>query len=231
MHLKRICLHVAPWDDPALFAGRGRHWPSRRCGAVQKDGAVAEISRSSAVLGAPMWGGEVASWTSKMPAFPTWVPARVFGRAFLPTGFETPDDDQRVVSSKRRRLGETVVLLCRGRQGQPATGHRTRQLCGDGQEVGMPETFTKWDGAEHLGTKEDARLYLEASAEEDPGDGSLISAALNDIARARNKSLLARDAGMSREGLHKALSENGNPSFATVMRITRALGMQLRFTV
>ena len=95
----------------------------------------------------------------------------------------------------------------------------------------MPETFTKWDASEHLNTKEDVRLYLEACAEEDPGDGSLIRAALNDIARAQNMSLLARDVGMSREGLYKALSENGNPSFATVMRITRALGMQLRITV
>ena len=95
----------------------------------------------------------------------------------------------------------------------------------------MPETFTKWDAAEHLRTKEDVRLYLEACAEEDPGDGSLIRAALNDIARAQNMSLLARDVGMSREGLYKALSENGNPSFAAVMRITRALGMQLRITV
>lgn len=95
----------------------------------------------------------------------------------------------------------------------------------------MVETFTRWDAAEHLRTKEDMRLYLAACAEEDPGDGSLIRAALNDIARAQNMSLLARDAGMSREGLYKALSENGNPSFATVMRITRALGMQLRITV
>ena len=92
----------------------------------------------------------------------------------------------------------------------------------------MPETFTKWDAAEHLRTKEDVRLYLAACAKEDPGDGSLIRAALNDIAWAQNMSLLARDAGMSREGLYKALSENGNPSFATVMRITRALGIQLR---
>ena len=75
------------------------------------------------------------------------------------------------------------------------------------------------------------RLYLEACAAEDPGDGSLIRAALNDIARAQNISRLARDAGMSREGLYKALSENGNPTFATVMRITRALGMQLRITM
>ena len=95
----------------------------------------------------------------------------------------------------------------------------------------MSEAFTKWDVTEHLRTRDDARLYLEACAAEDPGDGSLIRAALNDIARAGNMSRLARDVGMSREGLYKALSEDGNPSFATVMRITRALGMQVRITV
>ena len=92
----------------------------------------------------------------------------------------------------------------------------------------MPETFTKWDVTEHLETKEDVRLYLEACFEEDPGDGSLIRAALNDVARAQNMSQLSRDAGMSREGLYKALSKDGNPSFITVMRVIRALGMQLR---
>ena len=94
----------------------------------------------------------------------------------------------------------------------------------------MAETFTRWDAADHLRSAEDIRLYLEACAEEDPGDGSLIRAALNDIARAQNMSRLAREIGMTREGLYKALSENGNPSFATVMRITRALGMHLRIT-
>ena len=48
----------------------------------------------------------------------------------------------------------------------------------------MAETFTRWDAADHLQSKEDVRRYLEACAEEDPGDGSLIRAALNDIARA-----------------------------------------------
>ena len=95
----------------------------------------------------------------------------------------------------------------------------------------MPETFTRWDITDHLRTKDDVCLYLEACAEEDPGDGSLIRAALNDIARAQNMSRLAREIGMTREGLYKALSENGNPTFATVMQITRALGMQLRITV
>ena len=92
----------------------------------------------------------------------------------------------------------------------------------------MAETFTKWDVTEHFETKEDVRLYLEACFEEDPGDGSLIRAALNDVARAQNMAQLSRDAGMSREGLYKALSADGNPSFATVLRVVRALGMQLR---
>ena len=72
----------------------------------------------------------------------------------------------------------------------------------------MPETFTRWDAAEHLRTKEDVRLYLEACAEEDPGDGSLIRAALNDIARAQNMTLLARDGrDESRRTLQGALRE------------------------
>ncbi len=95
----------------------------------------------------------------------------------------------------------------------------------------MTESFTKWDVVDHLRSREDARLYLEACAKEDPGDGSLIRIALNDIARAGNMSWLARETGMSREGLYKALSKNGNPAFSTVVRITRALGMQMRFTI
>jgi len=92
----------------------------------------------------------------------------------------------------------------------------------------MTEKFTKWDAAEHLQTREDARLYLQACADEDPGDGTLIRAALNDVARAGNMAGLAREAGMSREGLYKALSTDGNPTFATIMRIAQALGMQVR---
>ena len=95
----------------------------------------------------------------------------------------------------------------------------------------MTGTFTKWEVTEHLRTREDACLYLQACAEEDPGDGSLIRAALNDIARAGTMSRLTREIGMSREGLYKALSEDGNLTFDTVMRITRALGMHLRITV
>ncbi len=92
----------------------------------------------------------------------------------------------------------------------------------------MTETFTRWDVTDHLRTEEDARLYLEAAFEEDLGDGRLIRAALSDIARARNMSQLAREVGMTREGLYKALSENGNPNFNTMMKIIHALGMRLR---
>lgn len=95
----------------------------------------------------------------------------------------------------------------------------------------MTETFTRWNPLNYLKTDEDLRLYLEACAEEDPGDGSLIRAALNDIARAGNFSALARDVGMTREGLYKALSTDGNPSFATIAKITRALGMRLHVSV
>ena len=92
----------------------------------------------------------------------------------------------------------------------------------------MTETFTRWDITEHIRTAEDARLYLEAAAEEDLGDGRLIRAALSDIARAGNMSQLAREIGMTRAGLYKALSENGNPSFTTISKVIRALGMRLR---
>ena len=94
----------------------------------------------------------------------------------------------------------------------------------------MTESFTRWDPLNYLKTDEDFRLYLEACAEEDPGDGSLIRAALKDIARAQNFSALARETGMTREGLYKALSKDGNPSFATIAKITRVLGMRLHIT-
>ena len=94
----------------------------------------------------------------------------------------------------------------------------------------MAEKFEPWDAADYIETAEDARLLLEACAEEDPGDGSLICTGLGVIARAQRKvSALARDTGLSRVGLHRALSENGNPSFATVVKVMAALG--LRFAI
>jgi probable addiction module antidote protein len=92
----------------------------------------------------------------------------------------------------------------------------------------MTVTLKKWDVVEHLTTDEDMALYLEASMEEDPGDGSLIRAALGDIARAKGMSQLSRDTGLAREGLYKALSPEGNPEFSTVMKVIKALGLTLR---
>jgi probable addiction module antidote protein len=88
--------------------------------------------------------------------------------------------------------------------------------------------FSQWDPAEHLRTPEEQRAYLNACLDEDPGDGRLVRAALGDIARARGMSSLARATGISREGLYRALSDEGNPEFATIMRVLRALGLQLR---
>ena len=92
----------------------------------------------------------------------------------------------------------------------------------------MAEEYTRWDAADYIKAEDDARLYLEACFEEDPGDGSVVRAALNDIARARGMTQLAQEVGITREGLYKALGPEGNPSFATVLRITRALSMQIR---
>lgn len=86
------------------------------------------------------------------------------------------------------------------------------------------ETFGHYDAVDYLKTEEDMVHYLEAVMED--GDPGLIAAALGDIARARNLSQLARDVGMSREGLYKALSGEGNPTFATITKVASALGLQ-----
>ena len=91
----------------------------------------------------------------------------------------------------------------------------------------MAEKFSRYDTADYLKTEEDMALYLDACIEEDPGDGSLIRTALGSIARAKWMSQLARDTGISREGLYRALSAEGNPEFSTVMKVIRALGIKL----
>ncbi|MGD8175612.1 addiction module antidote protein [Marinimicrobium sp. ARAG 43.8] len=87
--------------------------------------------------------------------------------------------------------------------------------------------FSRYDTVDYLQSEEDMAAYLNAVMED--GDPSLIAAALGDIARSRNISQLARDVGMSREGLYKALSGTGNPTFATMTKIAKSLG--LRFSV
>lgn len=90
----------------------------------------------------------------------------------------------------------------------------------------MAEKFSRWDVVEQLKTDEDIKLYFEACMEEDPGDGSLIRAALGDIARAHGMTWLARETGLTREGLCKALSPDGNPEFSTVIKVIKALNLK-----
>jgi probable addiction module antidote protein len=82
-----------------------------------------------------------------------------------------------------------------------------------------------WDVVEHLETEEDMAAYLDAALED--GDMAVVMAALGDIARAKGMTQIAQEAGLGRESLYKALSVNGNPEFATVLKVLRALGLQL----
>ena len=96
--------------------------------------------------------------------------------------------------------------------------------------INLPEGYSRWDSAEFLKTEEDMQLYLQSCLEEDEGDGRLVRAALGDIARARGMTQLARDTGLAREGLYKALSVDGNPEFSTIMKVIKALGLKLTAT-
>jgi probable addiction module antidote protein len=93
----------------------------------------------------------------------------------------------------------------------------------------MAKTKTKpWDPADHLKTEKDMVAYLEAALEDD--DPALVAAALGDIARAKGMTDIARETGLGRESLYKALSPEGNPEFSTVLKVVRALGLRLHAT-
>ena len=86
---------------------------------------------------------------------------------------------------------------------------------------------TRYDVAEHLRTPEEMAAYLEACLESADGDAAFIAKALGDIARAKGMSQVARDAGISRESLYKALSGERVPGFDTILKVTKALGLRL----
>ena len=93
----------------------------------------------------------------------------------------------------------------------------------------MKKTQTMlWDPAEHLETEEDMAAYLNVALED--GDLSLIMATLGDIARTRQMSMVAQETGLARESLYKSLSADGNPEFATVLKVVSALGLRLQAT-
>jgi len=92
----------------------------------------------------------------------------------------------------------------------------------------MAKTVTsRYDVAEHLRTPKEMAAYLEACLEEADGDAAFIAKALGDIARAKGMSQVARDAGLSRESLYKALSGDRSPDFDTVLKVIDALGLKL----
>ena len=93
----------------------------------------------------------------------------------------------------------------------------------------MARTETRpWDPAEHLETEDDMAAYLSVALGE--GDLGLIMATLGDIARARRMAVVAQETGLGRESLYKSLSANGNPEFATVLKVVSALGLRLQAT-
>jgi len=96
----------------------------------------------------------------------------------------------------------------------------------------MPKTKTsRYDVAEHLRTPQEMAAYLEACIEEANGDAAFIAKALGNIARAKGMAQVARDAGLSRESLYKALSGERSPGFDTILRVVEALGLKLHAEV
>lgn len=88
-------------------------------------------------------------------------------------------------------------------------------------------TTSRYDVAEHLRTPEEMAAYLEACLEEANGDAAFVAKALGDIARAKGMTQVARDAGLSRESLYKALSGERTPGFDTILKVVAALGIRL----
>lgn len=93
------------------------------------------------------------------------------------------------------------------------------------KKIAKKKVAAPYDAAEYLATDADIAAYLNAALED--GDPQLLAAALGDVARAKGMTQLARETGITRDGLYKALSPTGNPSFATVAKVMRALGLKL----
>lgn len=100
-------------------------------------------------------------------------------------------------------------------------------LCGGMDRQMKKQSFSTFDTADYLKTEAEIAAYLDAASED--GDPKVLVSAIGDVIRARNVSKIARDAGLTREGLYKAFSSGGNPGFATVMKVARALDLELAF--
>ena len=132
------------------------------------------------------------------------------------------------------RQGREIVLLLAGgdKSTQTADIKTALRLASNLKEWYMAKTPTsRYDVAEHLRTPQEMAAYLEACIEEANGDAAFIAKALGDIARAQGMSQVARDAGLSRESLYKALSGDRAPGFDTILKVMTALGLKLHADV
>ena len=127
--------------------------------------------------------------------------------------------------------GERSLLLIGGDKcTQPRGIREAKELARKHSESSNAKATTRiWDPAEHPQSEEDMAAYLEAALEAalEEGDATLIAAALGDIARAKGMTQLAKETGLGRESLYKALSPAGNPEFAPILRVVSALGLRL----
>jgi probable addiction module antidote protein len=92
----------------------------------------------------------------------------------------------------------------------------------------MKNGFKAYDVADYLATEDDMAAYLEACFEEAGDDAAMIAAALGDIARAKGMSAIAEATGLTREGLYRTLSKDGNPSLSAVLKVMKAMGLKLK---
>jgi probable addiction module antidote protein len=101
------------------------------------------------------------------------------------------------------------------------------------QPAANPESvrLSRYDVADHLRSPEEMAAYLDAWLDEFPDDVSGIARAVGDIARAKGMTQVAKDAGLSRESLYRSLSEEGNPSFSTILKVLRSVGLRLSVSV
>jgi probable addiction module antidote protein len=118
-----------------------------------------------------------------------------------------------------------ALLLCGGDKRSQERDIARAGIGARGLGDAMTRKTTRWDAADTLETKEDIAAYLDAVLED--GDPDLLKAALGDIARAKGMADIALAAGLGRTSLYKALSPDGNPEFATVARVLKALGLRL----
>lgn len=133
----------------------------------------------------------------------------------------------------KQRGGELVILLAGGDE-HASQGHQDSLALGQGSFGAVDVTkvaTSRYDVAEHLRTPEEMAAYLQACLEEADGDAAFVAKALGDIARAKGMAQVARDAGLSRESLYKALSGERSPGFDTILKVIGALGLTLHADV